>query len=215
MTLPAESQVTPEAAPAAGPSWRDIVGVILAPERVLAARLAEPPALATQLFQLVLPAAAIGGVAMFTQSLLLSAPFTGLARGAGSLALQVGTWLMIGLALPSLARQFQASISERHALLVVAFASMPLWLACVLYAVPDTVPFLYYWSRMLIIAMGAYGVYITDRALLQLGVRELRLPLVASISVAYLALYVVLFTILGVSVHLVLLTTRLLFGDAS
>jgi hypothetical protein len=186
-------------------SWRDIVGVIVAPERVLAERLASPPSITVQLTHLVAPAAAVRAAAMVLQSLFLGAPLTGFVLGLGSLTLQIGTWLGVGLAVPPLARQFNVHLDERQGLLVTALASMPLWLAGALHAVPETAPFLYYWSRTLVLVVAAYGVYIAARAFTILGLaREARLPLLAGLSAAYVALYLVLFTLLGVSLHIVL-----------
>ncbi len=186
-------------------SLRDIAAVVTRPQGVLAANLDVPPTLSSQLWRLVLPAVAIRSLAVLLRSLLLDAPTTAVVLAVGSLALQVGTWAAVGLALPALARQFEVAVSDRQATLIVALASCPLWLAGPFFAVPETSELFFYWSRSLVLAVSLYGLYIAHRAFTLLGARaEARLPLTAMLGAIYVALYFVLFTLIGISSHLVL-----------
>jgi hypothetical protein len=186
------------------PGLADVVHVLMRPEPVLRERLGRQHGL-TDILMLVLPPAAIGPVAVALRSVLLDLPTTALVLGLSSYALQIGTWLIVGLTVPSLARQFNATLTDRQGLLLLALASMPLWLAGAFYLVPHTLGFFFYWSRLLVASVALYGLYIVYRGL---GIVEVdksaRLPLLMAMSGAYVAVYLVLFTLLGLSSHLVL-----------
>lgn len=158
----------------------------------------------SQFARLVAPATSVRALAVLIRSLVLGAITTGVVLGVGGFILQVGTWVAVSLAVPSIARALEVEISDRQSLTILALASIPLWLAGALYAVPEDT-FLFYWSRSLVILVALYGLYIAYRGFsIVTDKTEARIYLTLLVGGVYVAVYLVLFMLLGLLSHLVL-----------
>jgi hypothetical protein len=183
----------------------DVMRSFRDPRGLLAERLVEPAPAHAALLVAITPLAAIRPVAVLLRSLVEGAPLPGVVLGLGSFALQIGTWLGLALVLPALARQFEAEIDDKRAFALVTYASLPLWVAGVLFLIPEDPALVWVWSRLLAALVAAWGLVIMHRGLVQLGVRdEARMPLVGGFGVAALVLYLVLFVVFGITSHVVL-----------
>ncbi len=183
----------------------DVMRSFRDPAGLLAERLVEPLPAHAALLATITPLALIRPLAVLLRSLLGGAPLPGFVLGLGSFALQIGTWLGLALVLPTLARQFEAEIDDRRAFALTTYASMPLWVAGVLFLVPEDPALAFVWSRLLATLVSAWGLVIMHRGLVQIGVAQgARMPLLGGIGVAALVIYGVLFVLLGVTSHIVL-----------
>jgi hypothetical protein len=193
--------------------WRQVVRLLRSPDGFLHTHLQPDRSLLRETFVWFAPAMGVRPLAVLVRSLILDAPATAVVLTISSLVLQVGVWLSVGLVLPVVAHQFQTTMREREGLLLAGFASLPLWFAGALFLVPETAPVpVFWWSRLLVFILALYGVYIVFRALVVLSVRrEVRVPLVTAMGVTYVALYFVLFVLLGISSHIMLF----IFGSSS
>lgn len=184
---------------------RDIWSVARHPGRFLETALAAPPSPRALLLGTVTPLVAIRAVAVLVRSLVVGAALPGFVLGTGSFALQLGAWLGLALVMPAIARQFDAAIEEDQSFALATYASVPLWIAGLLYVVPEDPWFLFLWSRGLVLALGSYGLYIFRRGLVALQVeRKTRTPMTAAVALSYATLYVLLFVLLGIAQHVVL-----------
>jgi hypothetical protein len=139
------------------------------------------------------------------RSILAGSPMTGIVLGLGSLALQLGAWLGLGLVLPAVARQFKAELPDPQAFVLATYTSIPLWLAGLLYVVPEDPWLVFLWSRGLVLLVALYGLALMQRGFAVLEInRKIRTPLLASMGVAYFLLYILLFVLVGVAAHVVL-----------
>lgn len=181
-----------------------ILEALRSPERTLRAQLAAPMSPKEQLLRLVAPAATVRAAAVLVRSLILGAITTGVVLGLGSFILQVSTWLAVSLAVPAIARSLHVEISDRQSLTILALASIPLWLAGALYAVPEDA-LLFFWSRSLVVLVALYGGYIAYRGFaILIERRETRVYLTLLVGATYVGVYLVLFTLLGLLSHIVL-----------
>ena len=185
---------------------RDLTRVFRDPLALLEERLHESAAPSVVFVTTVTPLAAIRSLAVLLPSLFGGTPMAGFVLALGSFALQVGTWLGLALVLPALARQFRAEVTDRQAFALATWASSPLWLAGLFFAVPPEPAIFYWWSRLVVWFVAVYSFYIVHRGLLVLEVRRsMRMPLLGGIIVASMLFYWFLFVILGIASHLVLL----------
>jgi hypothetical protein len=152
-----------------------------------------------------LPLSAVAGVAVLIRSLLASSLLPGIVLGVGSVVLQLGCWLGLGLLLPALARQFKVELSNRDAFALATWALVPMWLAGVVLVVPEVGWMVTIWSRILLLIGSLYGLVIFYHGISALGAeRPVRPPIVAAAGTATLVLYLVLSASLGLTSHLVL-----------
>ena len=185
--------------------WAELRALVQSPKELLAARLADPPPPQWLLAWRVGPWAAVRPAAVLLRSLVAGTPLAGFVLGLGSFALQVGTWLGLALVLPALARQFHADIGERQAFTLATYASIPLWLAGVLFVVPEEPDLLFVWSRLLVMLVATFSLYITRLSLAALGVeRRQQLPLLGVIAAAAILIHGTLYVLLGVGSNVVL-----------
>jgi hypothetical protein len=186
-------------------SWHDLARLLRTPDDFLAEHLRRSHPVLPQILVWFVPAILVRPIAVLLRSLILEAPTTAVVLATSSVALQIGCWLVMGSVLPVIAHQFDTLMRERDGLLLVGFASVPLWLAGALFVVPDAPPLLFWWSRFLVFLTSLYGGFIAYRGLGVLGAAsEARWPLVAALAATYLAVYTVLFVLLGLSSHAVL-----------
>jgi hypothetical protein len=185
--------------------WRDVVTLLREPDAFLSLHFEHERPMVTELFTWFLPALLVRPIAVLLRSFLMDLPSTALVLAASSFLLQLGAWLAVGSLLPVLARQLETQLGERDGVLLTGFASIPLWLAGALFIVPETVPWGFWSSRMLVFVLALYGAFIAFRATIVLGApHESRGPLVAAFAATYTAVYAMLFVLIGLSSHLVL-----------
>lgn len=176
----------------------------------LVERLADPPAPQNLLVRIVTPLVAIRALAVAVRSLISGTLLPGIVLGTGTLALQIGAWFGLGLVMPAIGRQFHAEVSDRQSFAIATYASVPLWLAGILYVVPEDPWFLFIWSRAVALLIGLLGLVLLRRSFSTLGVeRKMRTPLAIATGGAYLTLYVFLSIVLGVASHIVLFVLAL------
>lgn len=184
---------------------RDIWAVVRHPSAFLATTLVAPPAPRQLLLGTVTPLAAVRAVAVFIGSLILGAALPGFVIGTGSFVLQLGVWLGLALVMPAIARQFDAELGEDQSFALATYASVPLWIAGVLYVIPEDLWFLFLWSRALVLAVGLYGIYILRCGFVALSIdRKARTPITVAVAVGYGTLYLLLFVPIGVAQLIVL-----------
>ncbi len=184
---------------------RRLLRVLRAPDELLHERLYDSRPLIQVLGKWMVAPLCIRPAAVLFRSIIVDAQTTAVVLATGSLALQIGVWLAASALLPTLAHQFRAPLREHDALLLCGFASMPLWLSGALFVIPSAFSFMFWWSRLLSLFFGLYGVFIFYRGLHVLGLRrEVRLPIVVSFTTIYLVIYAVLFALLGLSSHVIL-----------
>lgn len=186
-------------------SHRDIWSVLRHPRAFLGERLAGPLAPSALFVGTVTPLAAVRGVAVVLRSVIAGSLLPGVVLGLGSFVLQLGVWLGLGLVLPALARQFGEEIDDRRGFALATYASVPMWLAGVLYVIPEDFWLLFLWSRGLVLVISLFGLYILHRGFSVLEInRKVRGPLLLGLSIAYLTTYVLLSVLVGVAAHVVL-----------
>lgn len=171
--------------------------------------LQQSPSIHQLFLQIVLPLCLIRPAMVVLRSVLSGHFLTGTVLALGSFVLLVGSWFAAGMLFPTLARQFNVSVGDRQAYVLVAGASTPLWLAGALYIIPEDPPFFFFWSRSLVLLIASYGLYIFFVGLVQLQVPKPRLPLLAATAASYVVLYSVFFLLLGLMLHVVLLFLRI------
>lgn len=181
----------------------DLLALVRAPRGLLAERLRAPLSPRLLLVGTVLPLALVRPAAVLVRSIVTGHPVAGVVLGTGSVALQLGCWVALALALPPLAKQFGATIDERQGLLLATYASIPLWLAGVLYLVPEEPWSLFVWSRFLVSLAALYGLYLLTLGLEALAVNSRRF-IVGAATATYLMVYFVLFVLLGLGSHVAL-----------
>jgi hypothetical protein len=191
---------------------RQIWAVTRHPSTFLDAAFAQPPTPRQLLLGTVTPLVAVRAVAVFVRSLFVGAALPGFVLGTGSFVLQLGTWLGLALVIPAIARQYSTEIEEHRSFALATYASLPLWLAGLLYVIPEDPWFLFLWSRVLALVVSLYGFYILRRGLVALNVeRKVRTPITIAVAVGYATLYLLLFILLGIAQHVVLYV----LGDAA
>lgn len=122
----------------------------------------------------------------------------------GNFALQMGVWLAMGFSFPVLVRQFGHKVDDRQGFAIITHASVPLWLAGVLYAIPDEPPIVALWSRAMVALIGLYGVYVLYQSFDVLELRN-RSAAVAATTVTFVVAYGFLFGLVGLSSTVLLL----------
>jgi hypothetical protein len=183
---------------------RDIWAVARHPARFLETALAAPLSPRELLLGTVTPLVAIRAVAVLVRSLIFGAALPGFVLGTGSFVLQLGAWLGLALVMPAIARQFDAELAENQSFALATYASVPLWLAGLLYVIPEDPWYIFLWSRGLVLAIGSYGLYILRRGLVALQIeRKTRTPMTAAVALSYATLYLLLFILLGIAQHVV------------
>ncbi|MEE8408696.1 MAG: hypothetical protein V3T05_03745, partial [Myxococcota bacterium] len=151
------------------------------------------------LVRIVTPLVAVGALAVLVRSLIAGTVLPGVVLGIGTLALQIGAWLGLALVMPAIAHQFHAEVSDRHSFAIATYASVPLWIAGLLYIVPEDPWFIFIWSRALVLLIALLGLVLLRRSFSSLGVeRKIRTPLAIATGGAYFTLYVFLSIVFGV-----------------
>lgn len=180
-----------------------MLATAVAPQRFVAERLANPAPLQELLVRVVSPLASIRAVAVLLRSVVVGSTVSGVVLGLGSFMLQIGTWFAVCLILPTLARQFNETVDERQAFALTTYASVPLWVAGLLYTVPEELSVVFVWSRLAVLLVALYGLYVMYVGLALVEIQQkARLPLLGTIALAYLIIYAVLFTLLGITSHI-------------
>ena len=184
---------------------RHIVTLLREPHHFLEEHLKDPDTAFVLFLQTALPLMTLRAAAVLLRSILFGALLPGIVLAIGSLALQIGVWLGLALVLPAIARQFHAEVKDRDAFALITFASVPMWLAGILFVAPEELWFFTIWSRLLVFAIALYGLYILARGLLLLGIDAKALPaLLAATGVAFFTLYLPISLLLAFTAHLVL-----------
>ena len=184
----------------------DIRSLVLAPRAFLERVFTDQISIGRLLIRWVAPFAAIRPAAIIFQSTVIGQPSVGVVLGLGSYALQFGTWLGISLIMPALARQFDAVILERQGFELVTFASIPYWLFGILFLAPESsIDILFWWSRLMVLLSAFYGLYILRQGLILCKVpQKSQWPMVGTVGVAGLLVYLVLYGLTGIGAHIVL-----------
>ena len=179
--------------------------ILRSPHRTMGDALHDVPSPNTTFLSSVAPLAAIRPLAALVGSILVSAPLPGFVLALGYFAMQSGFWLILSLALPTLVRQFRGEITDRQAFALVSYASAPLWLAGIVYVVPEDPPIVFLWSRLIVGLLALYGLLIAHHGFVTLGVRRsMRLPLLTAFGIGAVTVYAILSTLIGVGATLVL-----------
>lgn len=191
----------------AGPllSHRALIELALEPSQYLSGHLRDLPPPRELLAGFVVPLVAIRAVAVLLRALVEGAAFPGFLLAAGSFLLQIGTWLALSIVLTPLARQFNIEIDEHTSHGLMAYASVPLWIAGVLYLMPEDPTAIWLWSRGAVLLTASYGLYIFFEGARALGVEaRQRAALTVAVGAAYVIVYGVLFALLGLSMFVIL-----------
>ncbi len=168
-------------------------------------RLDDPDAPRTLIVTFVAPLAAINCIAVFVRSLIVESLLAGFILGIGTFALQLGVWLSLAIILPAIARQFHTTIEDDHSFALATYASVPMWLATILFVIPDDYWLVSLWARLAIFGVSTFGLFILQRGFVVLDVRpDVRTPLLVSIAVAYAAGYALLSMLVGLTAHILL-----------
>ncbi|MBI5511470.1 MAG: hypothetical protein HY903_22145 [Deltaproteobacteria bacterium] len=184
---------------------RQLVDLLLEPARFWRERHDRPQTPITLFVETALPLMMIRTAAVLLRSLLFGSLRPGLVLAVGSLALQLGAWLGLALVLPAIARQFYAELKDRDAHALATYASVPIWLAGVFYLLPEEAWPVLLWSRLLVLVVGLYGLYILACGFAALGIERKVVPgLVTAVGLAAVILYVVLSLLLAVTAHVVI-----------
>lgn len=183
--------------------WSDVIALARQPRQLFVEQLAQAPALQQLIVGTALPLVAIRPAAVAVKSLALGNPTVAFVLGVSSLALQIGAWIGLVLLLPPIVRQFRGDLSPRQAMQLAVYASAPMWIAGVVYLLPEEPALVYAWSRALMVAAAIYGGYLLYVALGELAIPSRHL-VVGATAAAYVTLYMVLFALLGLSSHLML-----------
>ena len=175
------------------------------PRGFLELRLASPVPPRVLLRELVAPLAGIRAIATLVASLLGGDVLVGFVLGSGVYVLQIGTWAVLGLVVPRIARQMETTLGEAQAFVLVTYALVPSWLAGVVFVVPASSTLGWVWTRLLFLLVGVTGLYSLERGLSVLEIPpRTRLVLLLATLTAASTIYVVLFTTLGIVAHILL-----------
>lgn len=184
---------------------RDLRVLLAKPDVLFAAHLRAPPSPRRLFAELVAPLAAIRSLAELSSSLLVDEPFVGVVVGVSSFVLQIGAWLALTRLLPALAHQLRLELNHTQARLLATYASVPLWLAGVLYAVPEAPAATHQLSRVAVFLLALLGASIVHRGLRALGWdTPARSALTFGTGFTYTAIYGLLTFVLGVAASVIL-----------
>ena len=183
----------------------DVVGLVRSPKAILEERLRGSELPQVQFLLLVTPLVAIRPVMILFRSILSGTPLPGFVVGLGSFAQLCGAWLATALVLPAVLKQVGTEIDEHQSYTLTTYGSIPLWVAGVLYLLPEEPSFVFWWTRLLVLLISSYGWY-----LFVLGMRILGMPkkseywAVGATAVAVFTIYAVLSVLFGLGAHVVL-----------
>ena len=80
-----------------------------------------------------------------------------------------------------------------------------MWLATILFVIPDDYWLVSLWARLTIFGVSTFGLFILQRGFVVLDVRpDVRTPLLVSIAIAYAAGYALLSMLVGLTAHILL-----------
>lgn len=186
----------------------DVIAILRDPGRAAHAYLRQDVTPVDLLLAVVLPAVSIRAIAILARALALHFVGPGVVLALGSVLLQGGTWLGLALVLPPLARSFAMSVDERQAFLLSTAICAPLWAAGVFYIFPEDPPLVLFVTRALVLIGALWGIYVFGRAIESLpGPTAARRLVVLGTAGAYLVIYLVLFTFIGITANVVLFFT--------
>jgi hypothetical protein len=182
-----------------------MVALLRAPRRTLPGYLDSPRPIRHVLVQVALPLILLRSWAILARALVLREVVAGLVLAAGSLLLQLGAWAGLGVLLPRLLHPFDIPLGERQAFTLATVICAPLWLAGVLFAVPEEPVALFVITRLGVLVGASYGFVILARALEHLSPDpDARSPAFMAVAAAYVVLYGVLFTLVGITANVIL-----------
>jgi hypothetical protein len=182
-----------------------MVALLRAPRRTLPGYLDSPRPIRHVLVQVALPLILLRSWAILARGVVLREVVAGIVLAVGGLVLQLGAWVGLGMLLPRLLHPFAISIGERQAFTLATAICAPLWLAGVLFAVPEEPVALFVITRLGVLVAASYGFVILARALEHLSPDlDARSPAFMAVAAAYVVLYGVLFTLVGISATVIL-----------
>ncbi|HET6346695.1 MAG TPA: hypothetical protein VFH51_17305 [Myxococcota bacterium] len=182
-----------------------MVALLRAPRRTLPGYLDSPRPIRHVLVQVALPLILLRSWAILARAVVLREVVAGVVLAVGSLILQLGAWAGLGVLLPRLLHPFAIPLGERQAFTLATVICAPLWLAGILFAVPEEPVALFVITRLGVLVAASYGFVILARALEHLSSDpDARSPAFMAVAAAYVVLYGVLFTLVGLSATVIL-----------
>ncbi|RYF11197.1 MAG: hypothetical protein EOO40_03760 [Deltaproteobacteria bacterium] len=156
-------------------------------------------------FGVVLPGAALRCACLLLRGLYTHAFEVSLILALGHLCLLVGTYEALAQLLYPLSRAQRAPLSRPQCRAAGALLCAPMWLAGVLFVLPEDPFGLYLATRLLLLASMAWGAVLFWQALPKLAVpAALRPPVCLAASGAYLCVHGLLFAVTGMLLTAVL-----------
>lgn len=173
----------------------------------LGERLVAPSPPSELFLRWVTPLSLIRTTAVFLRGVWVGDLSAAMVLATGNFAHLIGVWLTTGFVLPVITKQFGETINDSSSFAVVTYASVPLWLAGILYVIPEETSFLFIWSRGLVALIGLSGIYVLHRALCVLGLRA-RILIVVATTLSFAVAYGFLFMVAGLSSMLLMFLLR-------
>lgn len=149
------------------------------------------------------PLIAIRSAAVMARGFIAGEALVGFVLALGNFILQMGAWLAVSFTLPVVVKQFGSQMEDRTGFAITSYISAPLWLAGILYVVPEEPPLTFFWSRALVAFLAGFGVYVGYRSLELLEVKGRSAVLAAMVGI-YVVSYLFLFGLVGLSTTLFL-----------